>query len=612
MVLSHCRDISSKIPLIALVHADQFFDDAYPYGAYVSDVTTIEECGSSVFRQRVKQAIEHYRTPISTRDVRNPVYGVFQTIANQASEWILLKDLDHRFVLAGEPFANMTGVPVSEMIGRDDLEVGDVERAVIGDPSTGQRGFWNRDDDVTSSGVSTVEYNPDWRQYSSEARHRRTYRVALKNPADEIYGLLVCSRDVTEQVKNSQLLSERTLMLKQVTAEKKRADLNRQIAEKAMEEKTLFMAAASHDLRQPLHAIGLFLDRLDKRVAGTEEKLLVNQIKQSCTSLSSLVASCLDVSKLDAGGVERHMSHLAAASFLSKFTEEFSFLAAEKSLEYRLIVDDSILYSDQDLLSRIVRNLFVNALQNTQSGFITIKCQQQGAKVRLSVLDSGCGIAADELERVFLEFHQVEFAGSRQERGFGLGLSIVKRLSDLLDIGVELESEPEKGSCFILTIPGGQLGNVQCEPLEESSNLLQGLCVLIIENDQRVLHSMEVFLESHDCQILSAHGLQSAITLLDDCSSLPDIIVADFHLAGDSRGINVIQACRKKMGAQVPALLVTGDTSSDISRDAASYQLPVLYKPVDTDELLAKISKEVSTSRVALRSRGVFETSVLT
>ena len=611
LVLSRCRDISTKIPLIVLASTNQTFDDAYPYGAYVSDVTTIKEYGTAVFKQRVKQAIEHYRVPISSKDVNSPVYAVFQAIANRASEWIFLKDLDHRFIVAGENFANVAGVQLSDIIGRDDLEIGNVEDEVVGSLVQGKRGFWSRDDDVTTTGISTVEYNPEWRLYSSDARHRRTYRVALKNPADEIFGLLVCSRDVTEQVHNSQLLSERTMMLKQVMDEKARADLNRQIAEDAVDAKTRFMATASHDLRQPLHAIGLFLDSLEKRVAGTAEHPLVHQIQQSCASLNALVAGCLDVSRLDAGADQRHMEHLSAANFLSNFTEEFRHLATEKSLEYNLIVDDSVCYSDQDLLSRVVRNLYVNALQNTQSGFITIKCHQQGANIQLRVKDSGCGIAADELDHVFQEFHQIDAAKSRQERGVGLGLSIVKRLSDLLDIGVELESEPGKGSCFVLTIPQGCAEKVQFQPIEERASVPDNLRVLIIEDDPYVLHGMEVFLESCGCQLLCANDLQSAIALLDERGSLPDIIVADYHLGGDSTGIDAIQACREKIGAQLPALLVTGDTSSDSARDAALHHLPVLHKPVNTDELLAMINDEVCQSPVKPTTRRVPENSVL-
>ncbi len=610
LVLSACRDISAKIPLIGLVRSDQLFDDEYPYGSHVSDLTTIEEYGSAVFKQRVKQAIERYRMPISVKDEKNPVYGVFQAIVNQASEWILLKDLDHRFIVAGEQFASVVGASLCDIIGRDDLEISSIKHKISDNPITGQRGFWSRDDEVTSNGISSVEYNPDWKLYSPEARQRKTYRVPLKNPTGEIYGLLVCSRDVTEQVSNSQLLLERTMMLQQVTAEKGRADLNRQIAEKAMEAKTLFMAAASHDLRQPLHAIGLFLNSLDKRLAGTAEQSLVQQIKQSCDSLNSLVAGCLDVSKLDVGAVERRMSHWVAADLLSTFTEEFSYLAAEKSLEYRLIVDDSMLYTDRDLLSRIVRNLYTNAIQNTQSGCITITCLRHGSTIRLRVLDSGRGIAADEFERVFQEFHQIDTTESQQGRGLGLGLSIVKRLSNLLDIVIDLESELGKGSSFVLTIPEGLADKVQSLPIEESLSVPDDLCVLIIEDDQRVLNGMEVFLESCDWQVLCAQNLQSAIELLSSGTSMPDIIVADYHLGGDNTGIEAIQVCREKLGSQLPALIVTGDTSFDNSREAIRFQLPVLHKPVNTDKLLATLYKEVRKSRLDIRSQCTLENSV--
>ena len=595
-VLRVCQPMAAACPVIVLVDPDQEFPDGYPFGTYVTDVTTTEELDKAVFWHRVERAVRSYEQPLSVEDVNNPIVSIFRAIADQASDWIIIKDLEHRFMVAGEHFAACAGAPIDEIIGKDDLEIGSSVDAVMGNSETDNPGFWAWDDAVTNSGIASVEENPEWWLYSSDARYRRTYRVPLKNAAGTVYALLVCSQDITDQQRNEQLLNERTSMLEQVTAEKQRAEFNRQIAEDAVAAKTRFLASASHDLRQPLHAMGLFLDSLDRRLLGSDEHHLVQQIKQSCSSLGTLFNSCLDISRLDAGIVERHLEHVSAAAFLDDLDEEFRRQTREKSLDYRLTVDDSVIYSDQMLLTRIVRNLLNNAVQNTERGYLSIECQSAGARVNLSVVDSGSGIAAEELEHVYNEFHQINKNDARRGRGLGLGLSIVKRLCELLEIRISLDSQHGVGTRFTLSIPAGELANIELSNNVQQVSLPEDLIVLIVDDDHYIRYGMEVLLESYGCQTVCAADAESAIEALQADKVVPDIIVADYHLALEATGTQAIARVRRFLGETVPAVLVTGDTATQIERDAASHDVSVLHKPVDSDELLAAIYNEVGAS----------------
>lgn len=288
LVLESARHWQDRLPVIALVDAHQHFAAQYPFGCAVRDHTTAAELGTPLFWYKVASAVKAYSLPLGIGDTDPPTYALLQEIVNHSSDWIIVKDLDHRFVLASENLASMAGVDLQFLIGRNDLDIGSTEEQVFGNADKGWAGFWPQDDAVIASGQISVEENPNWESFSKVERHRRTIRAPLKNHRGETYALLVCSQDITDQRKNEALLEERTGMLAQVIEEKQSAENNRRTAEEAVAAKTKFLAAASHDLRQPLHAMGLFLDILHKRTAGRPEQDLVKQIQQSCTTLNNL------------------------------------------------------------------------------------------------------------------------------------------------------------------------------------------------------------------------------------------------------------------------------------------------------------------------------------
>lgn len=581
------------VPLIALADTEQAFSPDYPFGCYLQDHVTTSELGTSLFWYKLEKAKRAYSEPLQLGEICSPAYALLQEIVNYSSDWILVKDLQHRFMLASENFANSAGYDINTLLGKDDLEIGNSPQHVFGDPDNDWQGFWPQDDAVTNSGNVSIEENPHWDLYSRSERYRRTIRAPLRNAEGKIYSLLVCSQDITEHKKNEALLRERTAMLAQVTEEKRSAEANRLRAEEAVAAKTKFLAAASHDLRQPLHAMGLFLDILHSRSDGKPEQQLVNQIQQSCATLRNLFNGCLDISRLDAGVVERSDEDFRVRTFLEGLNTELTQQAYVKGLRYSYIADNAVVRSDSMLLGRIFRNLVNNAIQNTEHGHIKVVCQLRDDRVELSVSDTGKGIPEEEKIRIFSEFHQVDSTDARMGRGLGLGLAIVKRLCELLEIEIELDSTIDKGSTFTLRIPQGLASNIVLEEEPEQHLALEGMQVLIIDDDKYIRHGMEALLQACGCNTVSAADHLLALSALRRENMTPSIIVADYHLSNGNTGTSAIHEIRREYDCEIPAVLVTGDTTSDSEQEAARHALRILYKPVSSELLLATISNEL-------------------
>jgi len=436
-VLEDLNRIDLSIPIVALIDGRKPLPPCIELGNIFSDVLAMSELTTALGAHRLKQTIKQYKSPLALNALNNPLISIFQDIVDQVSDWIIVKDLDHRFVFVTNTFANAVGLPMNEIIGKNDLEIGSSKEEVFGDPKTGWRGFWAQDDEVTNSGLATTEDNPTWRTFSAAPRHKRTLRIPLKNANGVIFGLLVCSQDITEQKQNERMLRDRTEMLSRVTQEKQNAEKHRLAAEQAVTTKNKFLAAASHDLRQPLHAMGLFLDVLESRMNEQDDLELMKKLKQSTVSLNRLFNSLLDISRLDAGVVEPQKDHFPAARLFDNLCEDFRHQAAEKQLQFIGQSDDAVLFSDFVLVSRIIRNLVVNAIDNTHVGSVSLTCQMNVAEKHIvSVTDTGPGIPADEHARIFEEFHQISTDRGQVGKGIGLGLAIVKRLCELLDIDI--------------------------------------------------------------------------------------------------------------------------------------------------------------------------------
>lgn len=594
--LKKAAALNGLVPIIALVERDCPFPAGYPFGCYLHDHTTVIELGSSLFWHRVNDTIATYTAPLRDNALVHPIYSLFQEIVNHSSDWIFVKDLEHRFLLASDNFATLAGLPLDQIIGKNDLQIGNSPEHVYGDSKTKFPGFWPQDDAVTQSGKISIEENPHWDLYSRSERFRRTIRVPLKDHKGIVYALLVCSQDITDQRKKESLLEDRTKMLDRVTREKQSAEQSRQIAEEAVEAKAKFLAAASHDLRQPLHAMGLFLDILNTCIKGDKEQHLVQQIKRSCAALNGLFNGCLDISRLDAGVIDRVDENFYASSFIENLSDEFREQANEKQLDYRFKVDESIMLTDSMLLARVVRNLVNNAINNTETGQVLISCTKGENKIQLSVIDTGIGIPELEQKRIFHEFHQVDSRQQRHGNGLGLGLAIVKRLCELLEIELSLISESGKGSSFSLSIPSGDQSRIIEEKSTANPPSLEGARVLIIDDDPSIRQGMEVLLQAYCCETVSSADVHGAMDALSAKNMVPNVIVADYHLGGGVCGARAVDEIRDALGIQIPAVMITGDTSEESERDAIKHSLLILHKPVSSEVLLSTIAYELSQS----------------
>lgn len=377
---------------------------------------------------------------------------------------------------------------------------------------------------------------------------------------------------LTSQLANQQLLQS-------LAAEK-------QIAERAMVAKSRFLAAASHDLRQPLHAMGLFLGALRNCEDDPQKMRIIEDMSKSADALNGLFNSLLDVSRLDAEIIEFNPAHVPANRMFDALRAQFEQQASEKGIELRIGVCKHVLYCDSILLERVLRNLFANAVQYTVTGHIALNCEDRDEYTRWVTLeDTGLGISDEFTEDVFSEYYQVNNPGRDRTKGLGLGLSIVRRLCELMDIPLEMESEEGKGTVFRLVVPAGTAQNVV--PLEQPATdiVASGRCVLVIDDEIQVLQSMRHMLEGWDCQVLLAESARGALKELALSNRVPDIIISDYRLADDLNGVDAVAAVRESVDALIPAILVTGDTSPERLKEVADTGLDLLHKPVRPYEL---------------------------
>ena len=584
---------SGRIPVVALISATQTQDDMSMIIGF-SDFVCEEEIGFASYSLRLRRLVTRYRDPLSLSSTNAPEARLLQTVVNHASDWLFIKDLDHRFLAVSEEYADSLERSFENVIGKNDLEIGFSKDVVLGSGKADWPGFWPQDDNAIAHGEPTVETNPYWRVFTGDTRHRKTIRVPLKNHWGDVYALLVCSEDVTTIVKTEQVLRERNDMLEKVTQEKLKAENSRLMAELAVTAKNKFIATASHDLRQPLHALGLYLDVLASKVKGDDEQALISKIQNSSNALSVLFNSLLDLSRLDAGVVEVEDTHFPVNRLLSSLSEEFEEVAADKSISIKFAQSDAILNTDAVLLERILRNLIQNAINYTSEGSVNVRCLLMEAHLRIEIADTGPGIPQIEQNAIFSEYYQLEHEGHRPTIGLGLGLAIVRRLVDLLNVKFELQSTIDQGSVFSLELPIGDPRLVNDEVSEKIRTELHGFTVLVIDDEADILEGMEHILGAHGCVSVTAKSASEAIKKLTHDDLVPSMIVADYRLEYDQTGDVAIELIREEFNSDIPAIIVTGDTSADRVKEATNSGFRLLHKPVQADDLIAELSVMLS------------------
>jgi two-component system, sensor histidine kinase len=388
-------------------------------------------------------------------------------------------------------------------------------------------------------------------------------------------------------------------LLVQLRIEKQAAEAARQEAEVANRAKTQFFTAASHDLRQPLHAMGLFAEALRQRVHEPEVAQLVNSINESVDALEGLFSELLDITRIDSGGVEVHEQHFAVGDILRKLRLNFEPSAFEKGLSLRLRSGERVVFADPLLVERILRNLVSNAIRYTNDGSVLVSCRQRGDRVLLQVWDTGIGIRESERARIFEEFYQVPNTGvvsPEQRKGLGLGLAIVKRLADLMQAPLSVRSQAGRGTVFTLELPVGKAPRALAQTVPGKGPLgitLEGRLVVIVEDEPAVRGGLEVLIKGWGASIASFDSVAASAAWAaasDPDIVKPDLLIVDYRLEDGLNGVDAIKALRARFGAAVPAILVTGSTMTGHEMDAQAHNFHLLIKPVVPNKLRAMIA----------------------
>jgi len=387
--------------------------------------------------------------------------------------------------------------------------------------------------------------------------------------------------------KNERLLHQLELERQAVIRERDRA-------EEANHAKSRFLAAASHDLRQPLHTVSLFSAALALQKTDPRSQQLGREIGTAIQSLGSLLDALLDISKLDADAVRPEPSRFALEKFLTRIAADLQPLALQKRLSLQVEATEHVpIETDVVLFERIVRNLADNALKYTMHGGLRLEARRSDGRAMLVVADTGQGIPREEQERVFEEFYQLSNPERDRSRGIGLGLAIVRRLTNLLAIEITMDSEVGRGTRFVLSLP---LAMPQAADAESASSLpaasedltLPEARVLVVDDETSVREGMRSLLETWGLAVTVAGGIDEALERLN--GTPPDLIIADHRLRGRETGIELLRRVRGVAG-EVPALLITGDTAAQLQGEAQELGIALLHKPVSERALRRAIER---------------------
>ena len=404
-------------------------------------------------------------------------------------------------------------------------------------------------------------------------------------------------------------LQQNRLLTEALRARFEKEDLAQRLAEQvrivelASLEKTRFFASASHDLRQPLHSLGLFGSAILARLASTPDEPLARNMMHCVDALEASFSSMLDVSKLDAGVVEVKAEPVALADIFRRLQVSLGQQAEAQGLALRFKPGCKWVYADADLLERMLGNLVHNALKFTQTGGVAVLARTRGPRISVEVWDSGRGIEEKEVPRIFDEFYQVGNLERDRSKGLGMGLAIVRRIARLMNVQMQVQSRPGHGTVFRLLLPPAVANaeNALLEAREDSkaASLRLPLHVLVVDDEETVRTSTAAALRLYGLQVDVADSLLQAREIAARPGHRLDALITDFRLRNEEDGIQVAAELRALLGWKLPVLLVTGDTAPERVRQARQSGLRVLYKPVRAHDLVEALGAEVTAGRAS-------------
>lgn len=396
-------------------------------------------------------------------------------------------------------------------------------------------------------------------------------------------------RDITERkLAEEALTRERD----RSEAERARAEAERDRAERADRAKTNFLAAASHDLRQPVQSLIFQAHALGRRLEGAQAAPILGRLNESLDSLRALLDGLLDMSRLEAGSVAPQRTDIDLAHMLDRLAADLRPQAEAKGLRLRAPRSPAWTYSDPVLLERMIRNLMENAVRHTRRGKILLGVRRRGTDWRIDVIDTGDGIPIDRAKEIFDEFVQLDSSGGDGRQGLGLGLAIVQRLSILLDHPVEVSSRRRHGTRFSVRVPRRAAPMTDASPAArhldvDTDGAPASSRVLVIEDEALIALGLRDILESWGHQVVIAGSWSEVLGTLDDAASAPVAILSDYRLDGGETGADAVRLLRSHFGTHIPALIMTGDTAPERLRALEGEGLDVLHKPV-TPQVLAE------------------------
>lgn len=472
-----------------------------------------------------------------------------------AEDVVVLLDADHRTVIVNERTAKGLGMSVAELRGKRIAEL-------IPSP-VGARRQAMQEQVLREGKPVRFEDERDGCWFDNNM-------CPAFGPDGEPSGVAIFARDITERKKSEQALAAA-----------------KEEAERANRAKTRFLAAANHDLRQPLQAMSLLLGALSYAGLGDDGREVASDMANALHVMEGLLNALLDISKLDAGILVPNVRDFHLVPFLHRMQNQFRAQAREQGVQMRVFPANALVSTDLDLLARVVQNFVSNAIHHTRRGAILLGCRRVTGGVRIEVWDRGAGIAANQLDRVFEEFYQVGGGERTQHQGLGLGLAIARRIAVLLGLRIGARSRVGKGSVFFVEVPLADAAvtrrSTERATIEPGQN--PGGGVLLVDDDQTVRSATARLLRLWGFRPLCAASAEEACEVLRACSETPVVALVDFRLRDGKDGVGLLQRLRVEWGLDLPGILLTGDTETERLRRARASGYRLMHKPVSPDDL---------------------------
>ncbi len=363
-------------------------------------------------------------------------------------------------------------------------------------------------------------------------------------------------------------------------------------AESANDEKTRFIAAANHDIRQPLNSMGMFLYSLRQQLKedSAEKKAALQGVENSYKSLNELFSGLAQMATIDARDIEVNRHSISLDSLLEPLVMELDPVAKERGIALNYERSDQNVDTDPFLLARMCRNLIGNAIRYTPYGSVDISSEVVGSTLILNIADTGVGISAEQQSKIFEEYYQVQDQPREERKGLGLGLSIVKRISDLLDHRIQIHSVQGEGSTFSIELPLAEEFSLH-EPKAVELNAFYGLRILVVDDEAEILTGMESLLSGWDCEVFCAQNPEQALEIA--AQFRPDLVLCDYRLGAGANGVDLLKSLRSKLDLRIPCFIISGDLDYRVREASVMNGFDFMYKPIEPEILHSKISAAI-------------------